>query len=142
LTPGSAGHQNRIEQAEIEIDNLRAAFAWSHENSDVVLALQLASSLQPLWLTRGRIREGLAWFDRSLTAGSADHLDVPPTVRHGHCRQGGSRRLDRGSDNSISRTGCEGRVEPRQPFPDPTAGQPQRLKRGGELQRQHDIGVS
>ena len=28
---------------------------------------QLASSLQPLWLTRGRIREGLAWFDAALT---------------------------------------------------------------------------
>ena len=29
-------------------------------------ALQLVSSLQPLWLTRGRIQEGLAWFDAVL----------------------------------------------------------------------------
>ena len=46
-----------------EIDNLRAAFVWSRENSDVELALALASSLQALWLARGRVREGLTWFD-------------------------------------------------------------------------------
>ncbi len=28
-TPGRSGHQSRTEQAEIEMDNLRAAFAWS-----------------------------------------------------------------------------------------------------------------
>ena len=61
--PARAGHEQRLEQAETDIDNLRAAFAWSRENSDIALALQLASSLQPLWLGRGRIREGLTWFD-------------------------------------------------------------------------------
>ena len=49
-TPAHAGHERRLEQAETEIDNLRAAFAWSRENADVELALALASSLQPLWL--------------------------------------------------------------------------------------------
>ena len=34
-----AGREQLIEQAEIEIDNLRAAFGWSRENSDVELAL-------------------------------------------------------------------------------------------------------
>ena len=48
----------RVERAEAEIDNLRAAFAWSLENSNIELALRLASSLQPLWLTRGCVLEG------------------------------------------------------------------------------------
>ena len=64
--PAGSDYEQRIEQADTEIDNLRAAFAWSRENSDIELALALASSLQPLWLARGRIREGLAWFDTVL----------------------------------------------------------------------------
>ena len=79
--PARDGHERRLEQAETEIDNLRAAFAWSRENSDTELALQLASSLQPLWLARGRIREGLAWFDAALTDQNAHHGEVAPAVR-------------------------------------------------------------
>jgi predicted ATPase len=63
--PASGSHQQQIEHAEVEIDNLRAAFEWSRENGDSELALRLASSLQPLWL-RGRALEGLAWFDAVL----------------------------------------------------------------------------
>ena len=65
----------------IEIDNLRAAFGWSRENSDTELALALASSLQPLWLRRGRIREGLAWFDAALADLDAQHPGVAAAVR-------------------------------------------------------------
>ena len=57
--PAGSEYEQRLEQANLEIDNLRAAFAWSRENSDVELALALASSLQPLWQARGRLREGL-----------------------------------------------------------------------------------
>ena len=70
-----------IEQADIEIDNLRAAFGWSRENSDIELALALASSLQPLWLARGRLREGLAWFDAALADLDAQHAEVAAAVR-------------------------------------------------------------
>ena len=42
---------------------------------------QLASSLQPLWLARGRIREGLAWFDAALTDQNAHPAEVAPAVR-------------------------------------------------------------
>jgi predicted ATPase/class 3 adenylate cyclase/DNA-binding CsgD family transcriptional regulator len=80
-TPAPTGHEQRLEQADTEIDNLRAAFAWSRENSDIGLASQLASSLQPLWLVRGRIREGLAWFDAALTDQNADPSVVAPAVR-------------------------------------------------------------
>jgi predicted ATPase/class 3 adenylate cyclase/DNA-binding CsgD family transcriptional regulator len=75
-SPADAGHQRRIEQVEIEIDNLRAAFAWCRENDEIELSLELTSSLQPLWLTRGRIQEGLAWFDAVLTDQSAHHVSA------------------------------------------------------------------
>ena len=71
----------RLEQTDTEIDNLRAAFAWSRENSDIELASQLTSSLQPLWLARGRIREGLTWFDAALTDQNAHPAEVAPAVR-------------------------------------------------------------
>jgi predicted ATPase/class 3 adenylate cyclase/DNA-binding NarL/FixJ family response regulator len=74
-------YEQRLERANIEIDNLRAAFAWSRENSDVELALALASSLQPLWQARGRLREGLTWFDTALTELDAQHPEVTPLVR-------------------------------------------------------------
>ena len=64
--PASSGHERCIEQAEAEIDNLRAAFAWSRENSDAELALALAAALLPLWVTRRRMQEGLDWLDAAL----------------------------------------------------------------------------
>jgi predicted ATPase/class 3 adenylate cyclase/DNA-binding CsgD family transcriptional regulator len=79
--PAGTDHEQCLEQAETEIDNLRAAFAWSQENSDVPLALALTSSLQPLWQARGRRREGLTWFDTALAALDARHLEVPPATR-------------------------------------------------------------
>ena len=79
--PAGGDYEQRLEQAEIEIDNLRAAFGWSRENSDVALALGLASSLQPLWLGRGRIQEGLVWFDAALADLDAQHPGVAPAVR-------------------------------------------------------------
>ena len=39
------------------MDNLRSAFGWSIEAGDIGRALELASSLQPLWLSRGRSRK-------------------------------------------------------------------------------------
>ena len=79
--PAGSDYERRLEQAEIEIDNLRAAFGWSRENSDTELALALASSLQPLWLARGRLGEGLAWFDTALADLNAQHLEVAAAVR-------------------------------------------------------------
>jgi predicted ATPase/class 3 adenylate cyclase len=79
--PARADNEQRLEQAETEIDNLRAAFAWSRENSDTELALALAASLQPLWLTRGRIREGLAWFDTVLADLDTQRPEVAAAVR-------------------------------------------------------------
>ena len=80
-TPPDDGYGRLVPQAEIEIDNLRAAFAWSRDNSDSALAMQLASSLQPLWQARGRLREGLAWFDAVLTAEHVHRGEGVPAVR-------------------------------------------------------------
>jgi predicted ATPase/class 3 adenylate cyclase/DNA-binding CsgD family transcriptional regulator len=66
----------RLNRAETEIDNLRAAFTWSRENGEIGLALRLASSLQPLWLTRGLVVEGLGWLDTALEDNAADSADV------------------------------------------------------------------
>ena len=59
-------YEQRLEQAETEIDNLRAAFAWSRENSDIEQALRWRRRCSRCGSTRGRIREGLAWFDAVL----------------------------------------------------------------------------
>jgi predicted ATPase/DNA-binding CsgD family transcriptional regulator len=79
--PADRDYEERIEQVETEIDNLRAAFGWSRENFDVQLALELASSLQPLWLARGPLREGLAWFDAALADLDAQHAEAAAGVR-------------------------------------------------------------
>ena len=61
------GDERLMDWADEEIDNLRAAFAWSRENTDLEKALRLASALQPFWIARARFREGLAWFDAAVT---------------------------------------------------------------------------
>src|SRR5262249_20277593 len=43
IDTASADHERHLERADNEIDNLRAAFTWSRENSDIGLASQLAS---------------------------------------------------------------------------------------------------
>ncbi len=74
--PARGDHYQRIEQAEVEMDNLRSAFGWSLETGDVGHALELASWLQPLWVTRGRVMEGLAWFDAALGDADPDDADM------------------------------------------------------------------
>ncbi len=78
--PAGRDYEQRIEQANVEIDNLRAAFGWSRENNDIELALALASSLQPLWQARGRGREGRTWFETALPDLDAQHLEVAAAV--------------------------------------------------------------
>ncbi|BBZ42470.1 helix-turn-helix transcriptional regulator [Mycobacterium conspicuum] len=68
-----------LARAVVEIDNFRAAFAWTRARSNTEAALMLTSSLQPLWLALGRLNEGLAWFDAVLD--DADSTTVSPGVR-------------------------------------------------------------
>ena len=41
-------------------DNVRAAHTWSIDKAEFETALRLVSSLQRLWVDRGRMREGIA----------------------------------------------------------------------------------
>jgi predicted ATPase/class 3 adenylate cyclase/DNA-binding CsgD family transcriptional regulator len=79
--PARTDYQQRLGQAEVEMDNLRYALGWDLEESDTERALSLASSLQPLWLTRGRVLEGRAWFDTVVGEGDLNDLEVPAAVR-------------------------------------------------------------
>ena len=79
--PARTDYHDRVEQADTEMDNLRSAFGWSLESRDIERALELASSLQPLWLSRGRIQEGMAWFDTVLADDYAASAEVAPAVR-------------------------------------------------------------
>ena len=67
-----------IRRQETDIGNLRAAFAWSLELADRETALRLASALQPVWLGRCRMLEGLAWFAAALDGQSDDAEPVAP----------------------------------------------------------------
>ena len=78
--PWHSGYEQDLARAEFEVDNLRAAFWWSRQNADVELALRLASSLQPLWRSRGRHEEGLAWFDVTLADLKERHAEVAPAL--------------------------------------------------------------
>ena len=85
--PARADHERRIDQAGTEIDNLRAAFAWSRDGSDNDLALTLASSLLPLWLSRGLMQEGLNWLLAALADADQDGIATPAArVRASVCR--------------------------------------------------------
>lgn len=79
--PVHAERQRRIAQAVVEMDNLRAAFTWCRENGQITTALGLASALQPVWISRGRLQEGLAWFVNALSDAAARPGQVPPAVR-------------------------------------------------------------
>ena len=80
-TPQRDNYEQRMEQAELEMDNLRSAFGWSLETNDIERALALASSLQPLWLARARILEGRAWFDTVFAQGDSHPADMAAEVR-------------------------------------------------------------
>ncbi|WP_073696738.1 LuxR family transcriptional regulator [Mycobacterium sp. ST-F2] len=84
LLEGDA-HHRQLDRVGAEIDNLRAAFAWSRENSDAELALTLASSLLPLWVNYGLMAEGVNWLDAALAA--TDGADAPEArLRSSVCR--------------------------------------------------------
>jgi predicted ATPase/class 3 adenylate cyclase/DNA-binding CsgD family transcriptional regulator len=79
-SPSGELHEVRLAQAALEIDNLRAAFQWSRENADIEHAMMLATSLQALWLARGRIQEGVAALEIALAERNEPNADVSPAV--------------------------------------------------------------
>jgi predicted ATPase/class 3 adenylate cyclase/DNA-binding NarL/FixJ family response regulator len=79
--PARTSKEPLVEQADRELDNLRAAFTWSCENDDVASALELATSLHPLWMVRGRVAEGAAWLDAALEGLRDSGIEVAPPIR-------------------------------------------------------------
>jgi non-specific serine/threonine protein kinase len=63
----------RLEQ---DLDNLRAALAWSIE-SDVVSGIRLVAALEPFWSYVGSLAEAGEWVDRLIAASA----DTAPAVR-------------------------------------------------------------
>jgi predicted ATPase/class 3 adenylate cyclase len=62
---------------EADLDNFRAALAWSLAHEQAEAAARLAATLMPLWWSRGHGNEGLRWLDAALDRrGSL----TPPTL--------------------------------------------------------------
>lgn len=76
-----SGDESLLVWAQTEIDNLRAAFMWSRENSDLEGALRGASTLQQVWIACGRFREGLAAFELVLSDGRCSEVEPAVWVR-------------------------------------------------------------
>ncbi len=76
-----AGYEPLLARAEVEIDNLRAAFAWDIEHREIERALELVSFLYPLWLLRARPQEGLAWFETAFADMDDPDIAVDAAVR-------------------------------------------------------------
>ncbi len=79
--PPDNGYEQLVDKAVIELDNLRAAFVRSCNQSDMTCAMQLVSSLQPLWAERGRLLEGSTWFEAVLNGASGNGDKVSPAIR-------------------------------------------------------------
>lgn len=75
---GHAADEELVAWAQVEIDNLRTAFAWSQETGELQTALQLIVSLRPLWLLGGRGVEALAGLAAILA--DEDHASIAPAV--------------------------------------------------------------
>ncbi|MGD1170315.1 LuxR C-terminal-related transcriptional regulator [Mycobacterium seoulense] len=75
---GRSGDEQFLRWAETEVENLRAAFTWCRENSDLETGLRLIVLLRPLWLRGGRVLEGIAGLDAVLS--QVGHSDIAPAV--------------------------------------------------------------
>ena len=56
-----------LDRVEAELENIRAALAWSLEQPGAELAMRLAGTLRYFWLMRGYLVEGRNWLERALS---------------------------------------------------------------------------
>jgi predicted ATPase/DNA-binding SARP family transcriptional activator len=84
----AAAHDAWLDRAAVELDNLRAALAWSLEH-DLAGGVRLATVLGPFWRIRNRLPEGCEWLTRLLESSSpvAPHLRASTFWHAGYCRQ-------------------------------------------------------
>ena len=62
-------HTTWLARLDVELENLRAAMAWSTANSRATACLHIASSLLSYWTARGRMDEARVWLARGVEAG-------------------------------------------------------------------------
>src|SRR5262249_16093511 len=65
------------DKQEMEMDNLRAALAWSLTSEEIEDGLRITAALRWVWEMRGHLSEGMTWSEK-LLSGSEDEL---PAVR-------------------------------------------------------------
>lgn len=65
------------DRQEAEMDNLRAALAWSLTGEEIEMGLRMAAALRWVWEIRGHLGEGVAWFEKLLAVSE----EVSPSVR-------------------------------------------------------------
>lgn len=135
---GQSGFARLMLWAEVELDNLRAAFAWSREDADAETALRLVSSLHLFWITAARFTEGLAGFDAVLT----DELPGRGTgcVGAGGRRPGDARGVGAGSyQPAAAARGPGDRPGTRRRCP--TCPNPHGVRHAHVVQRRHGAAV-
>ena len=83
LAEAGESHAYGSEQAiwydrqEVEMDNLRAALAWSLTNEETEMGLRMAAALRWVWEMRGHLSEGADWLKKLLAVSQ----NVSPFVR-------------------------------------------------------------
>ena len=70
--------ERRLDRVEADIDNLRAAFQWSLERLGRRGGAAAGVVAPAAWRARGRLQEGLAWFDEALADYEANPGEVDP----------------------------------------------------------------
>jgi predicted ATPase/DNA-binding SARP family transcriptional activator len=64
------GHTAWLARLDLELENLRAAMAWSAANGRAAVCLRVASALSSYWTARGRMDEARVWLARGVEAGA------------------------------------------------------------------------
>ena len=77
------------DRQEMEIDNLRAALAWSITHSEIEMGLRLAAALRWVWEMRGHLSEGLGWFNKLLPLSTAARVPIRAKAFHRACEIAG-----------------------------------------------------
>jgi len=82
MRPASRGGPNqlrRLEQLEVEHDNIRAALEWSLGGNNPIPALRLVGGLGHFWFRKGHYAEARHWTSAALKSDA--QFDAPPSVR-------------------------------------------------------------